>query len=75
MLTSVGRVPLAGTCRSMIVSERLPEMSWPTASVFSCCLVSPARLSEPVISQFVPAEVSDVGASTSTLVSLELTVK
>ena len=59
----------------MIVSERLPLMSCPRASWFSSCLVSPARLSEPVISQFVPAEVSDVGTSTLTLVSLEFTLK
>ena len=59
----------------MIVSDRLPLMSCPGASWFSSCLVSPARLSEPVISQFVPAEVNDVGVSTLTRVSLEFTLK
>ena len=57
------------------MSERLPEMSCPRASWFSSFLVSPARLSDPVISQFVPAEVNDTGVSTSTLVSLEFTLK
>ena len=57
------------------MSERLPEMSCPRASWFSSCRFSPARLSEPVISQFVPAEVNEVGVSTSALVSLELTLK
>ena len=75
MLTSVGRVPLAGRCRSMIVSERPPVMSRPRASWFSCCVVRPPRLSEPAISQFVPAEVNEVGTSTLILVSLELTLK
>ena len=57
------------------MSERWPLMLCPRASWFSSFLLSPARLSEPVISQFVPAEVSDVGTSTSALVSLELTLK
>src|SRR5690242_6461022 len=50
-------------------------MSWPRASWFSSFLLSPARLSEPVITQFVPAEVNATGVSASTLVSLELTLK
>ncbi len=50
-------------------------MSWPTASWSSSVLVRPPRLSEPAISQFVPAEVNPVGVSTSTLVSLEFRSK
>jgi hypothetical protein len=50
-------------------------MLCPRASWFSSFLLSPARLSEPVISQFVPAEVNATGVSTSTLVSLEFTLK
>ena len=58
MLTSVGVVPLAGMCKIMMVSERAPVMSCPSVSVASVPRLSPVRLSEPVISQFVP----DVGA-------------
>ena len=57
------------------MSERLPGMSCPRASWSSSCRSSPARLSEPVISQFVPADVNEVGTGTSALVSLELTLK
>jgi hypothetical protein len=42
-------------CSSMIVSDRLPLMLWPSASCASCDRVRPPRLSEPVISQLVPA--------------------
>ena len=58
MLSRTGRPPCAGMCKIMIVSERWPliALSLPVASCSSCLLVRPWRLSEPVISQLVPAE-------------------
>ena len=55
MLTSTAGSPLAGMCRTMMVSDRCPPMPRPVASSRSSFLVSPWRLSEPVISQFCPA--------------------
>ena len=58
MLTRTGFPPPDGMCRIRIVSERSPSasLSGPVASFRSCRLVSPWRLSEPAISQFVPAD-------------------
>ena len=57
MLTRTGRPPFDGMCKIRIVSERWPliALSLPVASCRSCFLVRPWRLSDPVISQFVPA--------------------
>src|ERR1700722_15663518 len=75
MLTSVGAVPLDGRCSSRIVSERAPVTLRPSDIAFSSEAVSPPRPSDPVISQFVPAEVAEVGTSTAALDSLELKLK
>ena len=58
MLIRTAGPPFDGMCSSRIVSERSPSaaLSEPVASCFSCAAVRPWRLSEPVISQFWPAE-------------------
>src|SRR5579859_2504693 len=73
MLISTGR-PLP-RWSSMIESEFSVPESDPTWSASLSVRDSPARLSEPVISQFVPAEVSVVAGSATDLLSLPFSQK
>ena len=73
MLISTGR-PLP-MWSSMMESEFSVPSSNPTCRASICARDSPARLSEPVISQFVPAEVSEVAGSVTDVFSLPFSQK
>ena len=67
MLISTGLGP--PMCSSMSESESLEPLD-PTCSVSRCVLLSPCRLSEPTISQLVPADAAVVAGSVTDLFSL-----